>query len=51
MFDVAHQNKYNNRLIAKLILMWKREERKEMRAWLPCKHQVGYGSICISRPK
>jgi hypothetical protein len=40
----ANESRYNNGFIAKLMLMWKRE----MRAWLPCKHQAGHGSIDTS---
>jgi uncharacterized membrane protein (GlpM family) len=49
--DRAYKSRYNNGLIAKLMLMWRREGRREMRAWLSCKHQAGHGSIGISGPK
>jgi hypothetical protein len=42
---------YNNGLIVKLMLMWRREERKKMRAWLSCKYQARHGSIGISGSK
>jgi len=45
------KNSYNNGLIAKLILMWRREERREMIAWLLVKHQAGHGCIVSSGPK
>jgi hypothetical protein len=45
------ESRYNNGLIAKLMLMWRREGRREMRAWLSCKHQAEHGSIGISGPK
>ena len=45
------KSRYNNGLIAKLMLMWMRGERREMRPWLPCKHQARHGSIGISGPK
>jgi hypothetical protein len=34
------KSRYNNGLIAKLMLMW-REGIRKMRAWLPCKHKAG----------
>ena len=39
----CRQGKYNNKFIAKLMLMWRREEMREMIAWLSCKHQAGHG--------
>jgi hypothetical protein len=30
------------------MLMWRREERRDMRVWLPYKHQAGHESIGIS---
>jgi len=45
------KSRYNNGLIAKLMLMWRREERREMIAWLLCKHQAGHGCIGSSGPK
>ena len=33
------------------MLMWMREERKEMIAWLLVKHQAGHGCIGSSGPK
>jgi len=47
----AYKSKYNNGLKAKLMLMWRIEERREMIAWLLCKHQAGYGCICNGGPK
>jgi hypothetical protein len=48
--STTHESRYNNGLIAKLMLMWRREGMKEIRAWLPSKHQAGHRSICISGP-
>ena len=45
------QSRYNNGLIAKLILMWRREERREIIAWLLVKHQAEHGCIGISGSK
>jgi hypothetical protein len=45
------KSEYNNGLIAKLRLMWRREERREMIAWLSCKHQDGHECICSGGPK
>ena len=42
---LVSKSKYNNGLIAKLILMWRKEERREMIAWLLCKQQARYGCI------
>jgi hypothetical protein len=33
------------------MLMWRREERREMIAWLLVKHQAGHGCIGSSGPK
>jgi hypothetical protein len=49
--NMHNKSRYNNGLIAKLMLMWRRKGRKEMRAWLPCKHQAGHESIGINGPK
>jgi len=38
-------------LIAKLMLLWRREESREMIAWLLCKHQAGHRCIDSSGPK
>jgi len=38
-------------LVAKLMLMWRREERREMITWLLCKHQAGHGCIGSGGPK
>jgi hypothetical protein len=38
-------------LIAKLMLMWRRKERREMIAWLLVKHQAGHGCIGSSGSK
>ena len=39
------QELYNNGLIAKLMLMWRTEDMREMIAWLLCKHQASHGCI------
>ena len=44
------KSRYNNGFIAKLMLMW-REERREMIAWLLCKHQAGHECIGSDGPK
>jgi hypothetical protein len=49
--SIRPKSKYNNGLIAKLMLMWRREEMREMKAWLSCKHQARHESIDISGPK
>ena len=46
-----HESRYNNGLIAKLMLMWRREEMREMIAWLLCKHQAGHKCISSGGPK
>jgi hypothetical protein len=43
----TNESRYNNGFIAKLMLMW----RREMRAWLLCKHQVGHRSLGTGGPK
>jgi len=48
---MSPKSRYNNGLIAKLMLMWRREERREMIAWLLVKHQDGHGCIGSSGPK
>jgi hypothetical protein len=42
------KSKYNNWLIAKQMLMWRRKGRREKRAWLSCKQQAGHGCVCNS---
>jgi len=39
------------RLIAKLMLTWRREDRREMIAWLLCKHEAAYRCIVSGGPK
>jgi len=32
------------------MMMWRREERREMIAWLLCKHQTGHECIVVVGP-
>jgi hypothetical protein len=45
------KSEYNNRLIAKLMMTWRREERREIKAWLSSKQQDRHKSIWISGSK
>lgn len=40
--------KYNNGLIAKQMLMWRKEERRELDS---CKQQTGHRSLCGGGPR
>jgi hypothetical protein len=49
--ELLTKSRYNNGLIAKLMLTWRREGMREMRTWFLYKHQARHGSIYISGPK
>jgi hypothetical protein len=42
-------SRYNNGFIVKLMLMWRREEKRKMIVWLLYKRQVEHGCIDSGR--